>query len=237
MKQKTDFSRFDGKYLAALGRLDSPRKVQDFLDYELSYNDSKPDTCFSPLEVLRRGKAHCIEGAMLAAAAFLFHGRRSMLLDLRAAPRDDDHVIAPFVENGRWGAVAQSHFCGLRYREPVHNSFGELARSYFEFYYDYNGEKTLRSFSGPLDTAELKPEWLYSGKNVFFVSGRLDALRHFRIVAGRRESGLRLADSLMLEAEVLGGLRAPLMHRRPRPYSKLKGKYGNARSVLGGRLR
>ena len=230
MKINPAFSDFTGKQLAELRRLDTPRKVQDFLDYRLSYNDSKPDTCLSPLGVLKQGKAHCIEGAMFAASAFLFHGRRSLLLDLRANPRDDDHVIAPFVRNGRWGAVAQSHFCGLRYREPVYNSFGELARSYFEFYYNSRGEKTLREFSEPLDTAALKPEWLYSQKNVFFVSRKLDAQRHYRIVGSPMEKELRRADSLLLEAEVLGGSRAPLTRRRPRPYSKLrKGKHGNAR--------
>jgi len=216
------FSRFSPGQLALLRRLDTPRKVQDFIEYQLAYNDSRPNTCWSPLEVLKRGAAHCIEGAMLAAAAFLYHGRRPLLLDLRANPRDDDHVIAPFVRAGRWGAVAQSHFCGLRYREPVHASFGELARSYFEFYYNDSGEKTLREFSGPLDTAELKPEWLYSAKNVFFVSRELDARRHYRIIGHRQEKSLRRVDSLLLEAEVLGGPRTPLIHRRPRPYSKLK---------------
>ena len=228
MKKNLLFSSFNGEHLAILRRLSTPRKVQDFLDYELAYNDSKPNTCFSPLEVLRRGKAHCIEGAMFAAAAFLFHGRRSLLLDLRANPRDDDHVIAPFIEKGRWGAVAQSHYCGLRYREPVHGSFGELARSYFEFYYNSLGEKTLREFSEPLDTAALKPDWLCSGKNVFFVSRKLDARRHHRIVGSLMEKELRRADSLLLEAEVLGGSRVPLIRRRPRPYSKIKGRHGNA---------
>jgi hypothetical protein len=168
---------------------------------------------------------------MLAAAAFLLQGRRSLLLDLRANPRDDDHVIAPFVENGRWGAVAQSHFCGLRYREPVHASFGELARSYFEFYYNDLGEKTLREYSVPLDTAELAPEWLYSDSNVFFVSRRLDALRHFRIVGYRQEAQLRRADSLLLRAEVLGGCAKPLVRSGPVPYSRLRLGRGGGHAV------
>ena len=218
------FFAFPGEQLAVLRRLDSPRKVQDFLDYVLAYNDSKPDTCYSPLETLKRGRAHCIEGAMLAAAAFLFHGRPPLLLDLRANPRDDDHVIAPFTENGRWGAVAMSHFCGLRYREPVYPSYAELARSYFEFYYNSGGEKTLREFSAPLDAALLKPDWLYSDKNVFFVSRRLDAQKHYRIVGWRQERSLRPADALLREAEILGGSRAPLIRRRPKPYGGARGR-------------
>jgi hypothetical protein len=216
------FSKFSKASLAALRRLDSPGKVQAFLNHEISYNDSSENTCLSPLEVLRQGRAHCIEGAMLAAAAFLFHGRPALLLDLRANPRDDDHVIAPFRENGRWGAVAQSHFCGLRYREPVYRSYAELARSYFEFYYNRRGEKTLREFSVPLPVSRLAPEWLYSPKNVFFVSRRLDAARHYAILAPRQEKDLSKADALLFEAEILGGSAKPLTRRAPRAYSKLK---------------
>ena len=230
MRRNPAFGLFSPAQQALLRRLDTPRKVQDFLDYRLAYNDSKPNTCLSPLEVLRQGKAHCIEGAMLAAAAFLFHGGRPLLLDLRANPRDDDHVIAPFVRAGRWGAVAQSHFCGLRYRDPVYPSFAELARSYFEFYYNDRGEKTLREFSAPLDALDLKPDWLYSDKNVFFVSRRLDAQKHYRIVPHGLEEDLRRADSLLLEGELLGGSRLPLAGRRPRPYAELRirGKHGRA---------
>jgi len=217
-----DFSKFPKPALAILKRLDDPRKVQDFLNYEISYNDSRINTCLSPLEVLKQGRAHCIEGAMLAAAAFLFHGREALLLDLRANPRDDDHVIAPFKEKGRWGAVAQSHFCGLRYREPVYRSYAELARSYFEFYYNSRGEKTLREFSVPLPVSALAPAWLCSPRNVFFVSRRLDAARHYRILGPYPERSLSRADSLLFEAEIIGGCLKPLTRRAPREYSKLK---------------
>ena len=216
------FSVFPKAYAALLRRLDKPGKVQAFLDHELPFNDEEPCTCMSPLEVLRTRKAHCLEGAMLAAAAFSFHGRRALLLDLRANSRDDDHVIAPFLENGRWGAVAKSHFCGLRYREPVYRTYAELARSYFEFYYNARSEKTLRQYSVPLDTAALKPDWLYSRKNVFFVSRRLDAARHYRILGKYPEKELARADSLLYEAEILGAGRVPLTRRQPPTYAGLE---------------
>lgn len=215
------FGSFPKEALAVLRALTTPARVQDYLDYRLIYNDAKPDTCFSPLQVLKHGRAHCLEGAMLAAAAFLFHGRPSLLLDLRANARDDDHVIAPFCAHGRWGAVALSRFCGLRYREPIYASVQELARSYFEFYYNNRGEKTLREFSAPLDTARLKPQWLCSDKNVFFVSRRLDAARHYKILSPRSAAAMRKADSLLFGAEVLGGSRSPLVALRPRPYRAL----------------
>lgn len=218
LRSETGFGRFPKERLRLLRRLDTPGRIQDFLDYELIYNDDKPDTCFSPLEVLKRGRAHCLEGAMLAAAAFLFHKRPALLLDLRANARDDDHVIAPFCENGRWGAVALSRFCGLRYREAVYRSPAELARSYFDFYYNNRGEKTLREFSVPLDAGKLRSEWLYSVKSVFFVSRRLDAARHYKILGRRAGKKLRRADSLLFRAEVLGATRVPLVRVRPRPY-------------------
>lgn len=214
------FSRFPGVQLGVLRRLNTPLRVQDFLDYELAYNDAAAETCLSPLGVLKARRAHCIEGAMLAAAAFLYHGRRSLLLDLRASADDDDHVIAPFLENGRWGAVAQSHFCGLRFREPIYGSASELARSYFEFYYNERGKKTLREFSAVFDTGALPPEWLY-GDDAAFVGGMLDGAKHYRILDAHAQKQLRLADSQLFKAELQGAGKKPLTRRRPLPYSEL----------------
>ena len=157
---------------------------------------------------------------MLAAAAFLFHGRPATLLDLRADSTDDDHVIAPFRENGKWGAVAQSHFCGLRYREPVYASFHELARSYFEFYYNDYGKKSLREFSVPLKVTSLRAGWLYE-RDVHFVAEELDAVRHYRIMRRSAEKKLRHADTALVEAELIGFKGAPMSRRRAKPYSKL----------------
>ena len=221
-KLSRGFSRFSKEQLGVLRRLTTPRKIQDFLDYELDYNRETTGSCLSPLEVLKQRKAHCIEGAMLAAAVFLLHGRPALLLDLRADSTDDDHVIAPFRENGRWGAVAQSHFCGLRFREPIYASAAELARSYFEFYYGDHGKKTLREFSGPLDASKLKPEWLYSEKHVFFVSKKLDAIKHYKVLGKHQAKKLRLADALLFEAELVGAGKKPLTLRRARRYSEIK---------------
>ncbi len=214
------FSQFSGAQLRVFKRLNTPLKVQDFLDYEIDYNEDLADTCLSPLGVLKARRAHCIEGAMLAAAAFMFHGRRPLLLDLRADLTDDDHVIAPFREGNRWGAVAQSNFCGLRFREPIYSSVAELAKSYFEFYYGESGRKTLREFSAELDAAILPPVWLY-GTDSSFVGGILDGVKHYRILGARQEKKLRRVDSLLFEAELQGAGKAPLAHRRPLSYSKL----------------
>ena len=118
--------------------------------------------------------------------------------------------------------MAQSHFCGLRFREPIHASTAELARSYFEFYYGDHGKKTLREFSGPLDASKLKPEWLYSEKHVFFVSKKLDAIKHYKVLGKHQAKKLRLADALLFEAELVGAGKKPLTLRRARRYSEIK---------------
>ena len=78
------------------------------------------DTMMSPRRVLRENRAHCMEGALLAACVFALQGRRPLLLDLVSAKGDDDHVIALFQEHGRWGAVTKTNHAVLRYREPVY---------------------------------------------------------------------------------------------------------------------
>ena len=113
-----------------LAKLKSPEKIQHYLDI-IPYNSD--DQCRSPRRVLRDRKAHCMEGALFAAAALRFHGYGCRLMDM-AAVRDDDHVIALFKQYGCWGGVAKSNFSGIRFREPVYRSLRELVMSYFENY-------------------------------------------------------------------------------------------------------
>src|SRR5512136_709066 len=133
---------------ALLRRLSTPRRVQDLLD-RLAYRTE--DEPAAPCRVLAERRAHCFDGALLAAAALRHHGHPPLLLDLRAV-HDDDHVLALFRVGGAWGAVAKSNFAGLRYREPIHRSLRELALSYFEPYYNLARRRTLREYSAsPLD--------------------------------------------------------------------------------------
>lgn len=140
-----------------LARLGRPDAIQAFLD-GLGYNkETGGETFRSTRRVLRDRVAHCTEGALLAASALRFHGRRPLVLLLRAV-RDDDHVLALFRErreSGAWGAVAKSNYAGLRFREPVYRTLRELVMSYFEHYYNPDAERTLRVASRPIDLARL----------------------------------------------------------------------------------
>src|SRR5579872_2585385 len=110
-------------------RLNTPERIQRFLD-DLAYNkETGGATCRSPRRVLRDRTGHCMEGALFGAAALRLLGFPPLLIDLEAV-RDDDHVLAVFRQQGRWGAVAKSNYSGLRYREPVYKDLRELAMSY-----------------------------------------------------------------------------------------------------------
>jgi hypothetical protein len=123
-----------------LDRLDSPIKIQTFLN-SIPYSEDEFYRC--PLRVLRERKAHCFDGALFAAMAIRRSGRPALILELIPNRRDDDHILALFKQYGHWGAVAQSNFSGLRYREPIYRNLRELVMSYFEDFFNAVGEKTL----------------------------------------------------------------------------------------------
>jgi hypothetical protein len=135
------------------GQLNSPQKIQDYIN-SLSFNfEDEGDTCMSPREVIRSEKANCIEGAILAAAVLEFHGARPLVLDLRSTkkPYDDDHVVAVWKQFGCFGAISKTTHAVLRFREPVYETVRELALSYFHEYFLNNGQKTLREYSDIFD--------------------------------------------------------------------------------------
>jgi hypothetical protein len=61
-----DFTREEKKIIRTL---DAPWKIQDFLNATPTNHEPEGDTCLSPRRVLRERRAHCMEGALLAAAA------------------------------------------------------------------------------------------------------------------------------------------------------------------------
>src|SRR6185369_11408520 len=145
------FKNFTKAELAVFKRLNSPKKVQDFLD-KLPINfEEHGDTCYSPRQLLKQKKSHCSEGAIFAATAFWYHGGKPMLMDLKAPGDDFDHVVALFKVHGYWGAVSKTNHAVLRYREPIYKTLRELALSYFHEYFLHDGTKTLREYSRLFD--------------------------------------------------------------------------------------
>jgi len=195
---------------ALLRRLRTPEKIQRFL-YGLKQNfERKGETCHSVRVVLRDRRAHCIEGAMLAACALWIQGEPPLLLDLQAV-HDFDHVVALFRRNGRWGAISKTNGIGLRWRDPVYRNLRELAMSYLHEYYNKRDRKTLRTFSVPYDLRRMKTEeWVTSEDGAWDLVDNLEALRHYRLMTPAQARSLIRRDPF--EREV-GSL---LQYRRPK---------------------
>lgn len=199
MKVKSAYNQFEIKLF---NKLNSPKKIQDFLAFEIGHNPAKDGVeCRSPREVLRAGKAHCMEGALLAAAILEFYGAKPLLMDLRSTSDDLDHVVALFKQFGRWGAISKTNHVVLRYREPVYKSIRELAMSYFHEYFLDSGKKTLREFSRPFDLNRLNfLQWRTAEKDLVDLPEFLDKSKHYKIVSSAQIKNLRRADKIEIKA-------------------------------------
>lgn len=164
-------------------RLTTAKKIQDFLDTIPVNFEKKGQTYMSPRRVLKTGKAHCLEGALLAACALWIHGTRPLLMDLTSKSYDDDHVVALFRVGGYWGALSKTNHAVLRYRDPIYKNIRELALSYFhEYYMSNNGVKTLVSYSRPLDLRKFGSGWVTDEKNLHYIAHALDEQKHYAMV-------------------------------------------------------
>ena len=191
---------FTSEELRFLRRLGTPAKIQDFLESLPVNYEMHGETCMSPRRVLRERTAHCMEGAMFAAAAFLVHGQRPLLMDLRATADDYDHVVALFRQDGRWGAISKSDHAVLRFREPIYRTIRELALSYFHEYFNDSGKKTLRSFTKPfLISRHVTDEWLVAEEDVWGVDEALDEFPHEPILTRAMAVRLRKADPIEIK--------------------------------------
>ena len=182
-------------------KLNTPAKIQDFLN-TLPFNfEKRGETYRSPREMLKYKTAHCMEGALFAAAVLEFHGEKPLILDLRATnrPYDDDHVVALFKGDG-WGAISKTNHAVLRYREPIYSSPRELAASYFHEYFLHDGRKTLREYSEPFDLSKLKLNWRTSPEYLFEIQEILDASKHYSFLNKKQLRNLRRAEKIEREA-------------------------------------
>ena len=160
-------------------RLDSPQKIQSFIDRIPVNFELTAETAMSPRHVLKERVAHCAEGAIFAAAALAYHGRPPLLMDFQALPSDEDHVIAVFKQRGLWGAISKTNHAVLRWRDPIYKSPRELAMSYAHEYFLWGGKKSLLAFSRPFSIARFAPKrWLISDDDLYWLLLALDESPH-----------------------------------------------------------
>ncbi len=183
--------------------LDSPYKIQAFLD-GLVYPAGEANRAV--IEVLRQRQAHCLDGGLFAAAALLRLGMPAVILDMQPQPgRDDDHVLALYRLDGCWGALAKSNFSGLRFREALYRTTRELVLSYFEDFFNLHGQKTLRSYSRPINLKRFdRLRWLTEARGVDAIERYLKTVRLAPLISDAQAARLAPVDRRSFAAGTLG---------------------------------
>lgn len=200
----TDNSAVEGFTPAELRRIRAfkePYGIQRFLD-SLPYHLAT--TAWSPRRVLRERTAHCLEGAIFAAAALRVLGYPPTVIDLEA-DNDTDHVIAVFRERGGWGAIGSSNYSGLRWREPVYRTLRELSMSLFDAYFNLRRERTLRRFSRPVNLSRFdRRDWMTTEKDVWFIPEYLLDIPHTPMITRPQAKKLHRLDERSWKAGIVG---------------------------------
>ncbi len=195
-----------------LSRLTTPSKIQAFLD-DLEYSKEEFYRC--PLRVLRERVAHCYDGAVFAAAMLRRIGYPPLILEMLPNSRDDDHLLALFKKEKHWGAVGKSNFVGLRFREPVYRTVRELVMSYFEQFYNLDGEKTLRGYTVPLNLQSFDQHgWMIKDEPLYWITETLDRTRRVRVLTPKMVRNLSLLDPRAYQAGLMGADQRGLFHPR-----------------------
>ena len=199
---------------AVLRRLSTPEKIQKYL-LEMPQNfELAGDSCATVRMVLRDRHAHCIEGALVAAAALWVHGQPPLLLDLRAKD-DSDHVVALFRRKGHWGCISKTNGPDLRWRDPVYRTLRELALSYLHEYSNRRDDKSLREYSVPYDLRRAKLEdWVTGLEGAWTIAEKLDEIRHYRLVTGAQVRMLVRRDPFEREVAMLTQYQKPKKRKK-----------------------
>jgi hypothetical protein len=154
-------------------------------------------------ESLRRGEAHCVEAAFVAACALWLAGEPPLVMDMGAAQGDVDHVVAVFRRRGHWGAISKSNSPFLRYRDPIYRSLRELSISFFPQYVKKR-RKTLRTYSVSVNLRRFDPAlWITHPGFCHEVIDSLTAARHFSILPPGTATPLRPIDEIEARSNLL----------------------------------
>lgn len=185
-----------GKNSKVIQKLNTPQKVQDFLD-KIPFNfEEKRETYWSPMRMLRERKAHCFEGAVFACFCLQQHGIKNYLMDLKVKnlKKDSDHTLCIFKISGYWGAISKTNHSVLRWRDPIYKTSRELAMSYFHEYFLDTGEKTLLSFSKPFDVwKKFGTSWVTQEEDLDEIAKVLDKSPHINFVPKKNTKFVRNA--------------------------------------------
>lgn len=180
-----------------LKTLDTPEKIQNYLDSIPFNHEEDGETCCSAYGVIKNKKAHCLEGGFLACAALSLQRRRPTIMSLKVTDNDYDHVITIYKENGYFGAISKTNHAVLGWRDPVYKTLRELAMSYFhEYFLVKNGEKTLRGYSKLINLNRFGKSWVTSSENLFDIGYAIADSKHNIVIPKGNEEFIRKATRL-----------------------------------------
>jgi hypothetical protein len=166
------FNKSEWKLIQSLS---TPAKVQRYFS-SLPYNwEERGGTLRSFREVLKYGKAHCLEAAIGAAVILEQHDYPPLLLDLESKDMLD-HVIFVFQHKGLWGSIGRSRDIGLHGRRPLFRSLRSLAWSYFDPYVDFTGRLRGYGLANLYDLGNY--DWRFTSRNMHKIEDYLRALPH-----------------------------------------------------------
>ncbi|MDY0097544.1 MAG: transglutaminase domain-containing protein [Candidatus Dojkabacteria bacterium] len=140
-----------------LDSLNTPTKIQQYVDSKIEYDPYREDRTIE--EVIKDGKGECYNVALFALAALKNIGYNCGLV-LLSPFEDEEHILAVYESNGKWGSIAQSKFLGLKSREPIYLNIHDLATSYKEFYFSFDGYYSLAGYSDIFDVDKYNGEWV-----------------------------------------------------------------------------
>ena len=160
-------------------QLNTPKKVQRWLNALPYNNENHRETLRSFRGVIRTGQAHCLEAALAAAVILEQHGYPPIVMSIESKDWLD-HVVYLYRQRGRWGTIARSRDPGLHGRKPVFRSPRDVALSYVEAYVDYTGR--VRGY-GVANLADALPDydWRLARTNVWKVEQLLIDWPHRKI--------------------------------------------------------
>tara|TARA_Y100000588_G_scaffold374012_1_gene448564 strand:- start:105 stop:818 length:714 start_codon:yes stop_codon:yes gene_type:complete len=199
--QQTLSNEFSIRESRLIKRLNTPKKVQAYLN-KLPYNqEPNGKTLRSFRGVIENKTAHCMEAALTAATILEQHGYPPLLLSFESIDYLD-HVLFVYQQNKKWGSIGRSRDPGLHGRNPVFRTARDLALSYVEPYVDQTGRITgyavvdlglLESYDWRLSNLNVwKTERLlqdYSHKSINSSNQRIENLRKRFILFSKKNPG------------------------------------------------
>lgn len=188
-----------------------PSEVQQLLD-ALPYNTDDLVRC--PADAFAAKKVHCFDGALLACACLKGMKYTEYGIIYFNAENDDGHCIVAFrSKDGKcWGGIGKSNFSGIRYRDPVYPSIEILAWSYFDGYFNYYKERTMRSYTKPINIESIFArkqnkhiDWETDQEAVAVVEDELYSAKDVQMVTKvQAKKNLTLVDERSAKAGMLG---------------------------------